>query len=578
MAVAVTAESSAPGTMVATVSDTVVAASKRRREGSNDNAMQNVREIEDLVSQKKPDFVFLMETKVGRIHVERIRVKLGFDGLFYVDHVGLSGGLALLWRKNNTARLISYSRNYIDVEREKRGGKPHPDNLLRSFGETIDQCGLAQLPMTGYQFTWEKGKGTTGWIEERLDKVLATNECCGIVTGARVSNLVTRTSDHSAIFLAIRDPGIRGGGGRRRFQFEMAWLYDEGFRAVVAKSWEEERSQGTRNCIEHCGNREQQLLRGRTDSASLAEFQRLEGVLYSMETQENVYWRQRAKQHWLKGADANTKFYHRIMAKMISHTMKPLMENIISDSQSAFIPSRLITDNILTASEVGHYLNRKQCGVVGWSALKLDMAKAYDHVEWPFLRGMLVALGFDDRWIELIMLCVSTVSYTFLINGTRSESVMHTRGLRHGDPLSPYLFIIYTEGLSLLLQQAQNRGLIHGCRVARGSPPISHLFFADDSMLFFKATIQEVIEIKGCLSMYESLSGQVVNYHKSSICYSKNTGEVVRGDVAQILEVAQAPNFGKYFGLPSFIGRNKKAVFAYIEDKIKQRIGSWNKK
>ncbi|XP_019170536.1 PREDICTED: uncharacterized protein LOC109166101 [Ipomoea nil] len=263
---------------------------------------------------------------------------------------------------------------------------------------------------------------------------------------------------------------------------------------------------------------------------------------------------------------------------MITQRMKPLMENIISNSQSAFIPDRLITNNILVATEVGHYLNRKQCGAVGWGALKLDMAKAYDRMEWPFLRGMLITLGFNDRWIDLIMLCVTTVSYNFMINGSRNTPITPTRGLRQGDPLSPYLFIICAEGLSVLLQRAQDKGLIHGCRVARGAPPISHLFFADDSLLFFRANMQEASEIKNCLLLYESLSGQKVNYHKSSICYSRNTGQYDKDMEAQILGVTQAPNFGKYLGLPSFVGRNKKAAFAYIEDRIRQRIGSWNKK
>ncbi|XP_019197378.1 PREDICTED: uncharacterized protein LOC109191249 [Ipomoea nil] len=227
------------------------------------------------------------------------------------------------------------------------------------------------------------------------------------------------------------------------------------------------------------------------------------------------------------------------MAKMITNRMKLLMEGVISESQSAFIPDRLITDNILVAAEVGHFLNRKQCGMVGWSALKLDMAKTYDRMEWPFLEKMMLALGFDVGWVQLIMNCVSTVSYNLL---------------------------------------AHNRGLIHGCRVARGAPPISHLFFADDSLLFFKANVQEASEIKRCLSVYEDLSGQVVNYHKSSICYSRNTSNASKEVVAQVLGVGQAPNFGKYLGLPSFVGRNKKAAFAYIEDKIRQRIGSWNKR
>ncbi|XP_019157949.1 PREDICTED: uncharacterized protein LOC109154672 [Ipomoea nil] len=682
---------------------------------------RTVRELTDLASQKKPDFIFLMETMVQRVHAERICVTLGFDGLFYVDPTPQGGGgLALLWRKNNTESLLSYPKNHIDIEvnmssfsrwrmtcyygysqrhrraeaweliksfaprstlpwvmigdfndllfqHEKRGVNPHPNSLLRGFGETIDQCGLTQLPMEGYRFTWEKGKGTPACIEERLDKVLASNGWREIVHGARVINNLMRKSDHSALFLSVHGTFQNGGGGRRGFRFEMAWIYDDGCRNVVEKSWEEGRSEGIQDCIAHCGNR-----LSRWGGDRYHKF----GILSNMEIQEDAYWRHRAKQHWLKNADANTKFYHsipcvtqnqnesllrpfevfevkdalfamapdkapgpdgmnpgfyqyfwdvvsndisafivnclnnrvfpsglnntdvvlipkkktpevvadfrpialsnviyRIMAKMITQRMKPLMENIISSSQSAFIPDRLITDNILVAAEVGHYLNRKQCGAVGWSALKLDMAKAYDRMEWPFLRGMLLALGFDNRWIELLMLCVTTVSYNFMINGSRSSSITPTRGLRQGDPLSPYLFIICAEGLSVLLQQAQNRGLIHGCRVARGAPPISHLFFADDSLLFFRANRQEASEIKKkCLQLYENLSGQKVNYHKSNICYSRNTGQIDKDMVAQILGVNQAPNFGKYLGLPSIVGRNKKAAFAYIEDKIKQRI------
>ncbi|XP_019161424.1 PREDICTED: uncharacterized protein LOC109158061 [Ipomoea nil] len=215
--------------------------------------------------------------------------------------------------------------------------------------------------------------------------------------------------------------------------------------------------------------------------------------------------------------------------------------------------------------EVGHYLNRKQCGVAGWGALKLDMAKAYDRMEWTFLKQMLTALGFSGRWIELIMYCVTTVSYEFLVNGFSAGQVIPTRGLRQGDPLS-------------LLQQAQQCGKIHGCRVARGAPPISHLFFADDSLLFFKANVAEAGEVKRCLIEYEALPGQAVNYHKSSVCFSKNTTEDCRDQVAQLLGVPKATDFSKYLGLPSFIRRRKMAVFSYIEDKIKQRIGTWNKR
>ncbi|XP_019177733.1 PREDICTED: uncharacterized protein LOC109172938 [Ipomoea nil] len=244
------------------------------------------------------------------------------------------------------------------------------------------------------------------------------------------------------------------------------------------------------------------------------------------------------------------------MAKMIANRMKPLLDNIISESQSAFLPGRLISDNILIASEVGHYLRRKQLGQVGWAALKLDMAKAYDRMEWSFVERMLLGLGFDEKWVRLIMLCVRTVRYRVLVNGRPSKEIIPSRGLRQGDPLSPYLFIICAEGLSLLLQDAQAKGRIHGCRVARGAPPISHLFFADDSLFFFKANMQETLEVKHCLEIYEEFSGQSVNFHKSNISFSRNTGLGDRNDIANGFGVEQAEDFGKYLGLPSVIGKD----------------------
>ncbi|XP_019168841.1 PREDICTED: uncharacterized protein LOC109164747 [Ipomoea nil] len=206
------------------------------------------------------------------------------------------------------------------------------------------------------------------------------------------------------------------------------------------------------------------------------------------------------------------------------------------------------------------------------------MAKAYDRMEWPFVNDMLVGLGFDAKWIQLIMMCIQAVQYRVLVNGRPTEVIVPSRGLRQGDPLSPYLFNICAERLSLLLQDSQAKGRIHGCRVARGAPPISHLFFVDDSLLFFKANLQETQEVKRCLSVYETFSGQAVNFHKSSVSFSRNTQEEMRDLVSGTLTVAQAEDFGKYLGLPSVIGRNRRAVFAYIEKKLKQRFGSWNKR
>ncbi|XP_019178142.1 PREDICTED: uncharacterized protein LOC109173362 [Ipomoea nil] len=175
----------------------------------------------------------------------------------------------------------------------------------------------------------------------------------------------------------------------------------------------------------------------------------------------------------------------------------------------------------------------------------------------------------------MLLYCVTTVRYSIQVNGVGVGSVYPTRGIRQGDPLSPYLFIICSEGLSVLLQQAEGCGDIHGIRIAWGAPAVTHLFFADDSLLFFRATNGEAQSVKKCLDRYSVASGQLVNYDKSSIIFSSNTGTEVRIVVSECLGVRETVDFGKYLGLPSVLGRNKTATFRYIEDKVRERLGSW---
>jgi hypothetical protein len=108
---------------------------------------------------------------------------------------------------------------------------------------------------------------------------------------------------------------------------------------------------------------------------------------------------------------------YKLIAKVLSNRLRKILPQIISPSQSAFVPSRLITDNVLLAYELTHYLNNKWKGNEGVAAMKLDMSKAYDRVEWSFLRKMMSRLGFSERWTSLIMKCVTTINYQIKVNG-----------------------------------------------------------------------------------------------------------------------------------------------------------------
>ena len=256
----------------------------------------------------------------------------------------------------------------------------------------------------------------------------------------------------------------------------------------------------------------------------------------------------------------------------MANRLRLILDEVVSEEQSAFVPGRLITDNVLIAYECIHHLKKKK-GKTGECAIKLDMAKAYDRVEWRYLESIMRVLGFSETWCTRVMKCVTTVSFSVRVNGVFSEIFKPSRGIRQGDPISPYLFLLCAEGLSSMIKNIGPRYISRGVRVSRQSPWISHLLFADDCLILTQASKRGADRVASILEDYNRGSGQLVNKSKSAIFFSQNCVQDDKEAVHESLQIPTEALGERYLGLPTACERGAYGVFNFVQERVRGMIG-----
>lgn len=209
----------------------------------------------------------------------------------------------------------------------------------------------------------------------------------------------------------------------------------------------------------------------------------------------------------------------KIITKAMVLRLKKLMPNLFGPAQASFIPGRLSADNIVVVQEAVHSMRKKK-GRRGWMLLKLDLEKAYDRIRWDFLEDTLQAAKLPEMWIQWIMQCVTNPEMSLLWNGERTETFIPQRGLRQGDPLSSYLFVLCMERLCHQIELSVAKKEWKPIKLSRGGPSLSHVCFADDLILFAEVSISQIRVIRKVLERFCGASGQKVSLEKSLIFFS----------------------------------------------------------
>ncbi|GAU22999.1 hypothetical protein TSUD_98280 [Trifolium subterraneum] len=448
-----------------------------------------------------------------------------------------------------------------EERRSMRQGSRPSDQV--SFNQFIEVNDLVDLPWSGRRFTWYKGDGLS---MSRIDRFLLSEEWCLEWPNCEQQAQLRGLSDHCPLSLSVDEVNW----GPRPLRMLKCWQDVPGYKQFVNVPGRID-SLKDRLSVLDC--------KGEEEGLTVGEVLELHGItsdIHSLTRMNTSICWQQARLLWLREGDANSKpgvddlqfhtlsfaeggglvklfsieevratvwdcdsykspgpdgihfgFLKEFWGDMKDDVMRFLNEfhrngkltkgcgSVISEFQSAFVKERQILDGILIANEVVDDARKLHKELI---LFKVDFEKTYDSVDWGYLETVMRQMAFPTLWRKWIRECVSTATASVLVNGSPTDEFPLERGLRQGDPLSPFMFLLAAEGLNVMMQAMIQSSLFTGYSIGTKLPTlVSHHQFADDTLLLGAKSWANVCALRAVLVLFEAVSGLKVNFHKSML-------------------------------------------------------------
>ena len=266
---------------------------------------------------------------------------------------------------------------------------------------------------------------------------------------------------------------------------------------------------------------------------------------------------------------------YKILVKVLANQLKKVVGKVVSEAQNAFVEGRQILDAMLITNEViDSLLRRKESGIL----CKLDIVKAYDHLNWNFLIHAMENMGFGKKWLNWVRLRISMATFLVLVNETYTGFFRSSRGFRQGEPLCPYLFVMGIKALSCLLSKAVEGVFLTGYKIGEGLGEglvVSHLLYTDDTLLFCGAEADQMVYLSWLMVWLEEISGLRINLNKSEIIAMGIIADMDSLSTKLGCKVGSLPS--SYLGLPLGAPHICVNVWDSVEERFKRRLALWKR-